>query len=201
MQLLKSATALQPAADGGNQVSDNSAVLQMAIEVDDQSHEEDNGRAHHVTATVYGETLEQGANQPSVDPEGWDELKGDSAYNTENLVRMHLWNGRLGGPGDKKWNLTPGESDFNLHEMSPVETEMQSEVDEGNIVTIDTTVTYGNMEEPLYYYPTHVNLSWASFDGENGDAQNEGELDEDVPALEEEDGEWLPDSSGNESEE
>ena len=45
--------------------------------------------------------------RPSVSPPGWDWLQTKVQKLKGNWVRFHIINQKLGGPGDKKWNLVP----------------------------------------------------------------------------------------------
>lgn len=149
-------------------------VVQRQIYIQDSNWNVSNGRASHVDATVYGETLPAGTNRPTVDPPGWDFL--GTKYKMDNIVRMHLWNGRLGGPGNQTWNLAPGPSDVNLSDMAPEETNAQNALDQGHLLYLETNIAYGHSTDnrvPEYYYPSTIQFEWFSQDG-NGNTVNGG---------------------------
>jgi hypothetical protein len=107
---------------------------------------------------------------------------------------MHLWNGRLGGPGNQRWNLTPGVEEANTA-MGLEEVKAQTQVDNENTVSMDTTVTYGHPGDnttPEYYYPSHITFNWVSQD-DDGDNVDEGSWDSDIPLPTVQDADWDPD--------
>jgi hypothetical protein len=52
---------------------------------------------------------------PSVDPPGWNWLKGNFGSLKGQWVRFHIINGKLGGPGNSTANLVPTTVATNLH--------------------------------------------------------------------------------------
>ena len=97
-------------------------VIQRAIKYDDPVKTLDSGRAGRVEVeNIRGKPYGESHNSPSVAPFGWPELHtaghtlaNPNANNSHyNAVRMHLWNGRLSGPGDQTWNLAPGPAAVN----------------------------------------------------------------------------------------
>ena len=170
----------------------NSDVVQRVINVIHSDHNESDDRASYVEAEVSGYTLPLGSNSPTVDPTGWDEIA--EKYEMDDVYRMHLWNGRLGGPGDETWNLTPGVEEANT-DMALEEVNAQAQVNAGNTVSLDTSVTYGYSDDdtdPDYYYPSHILFNWVSLD-DDGDLMDEGTWDEDIPLPTEKDPDWDPD--------
>lgn len=187
----KIATQLKAVSSG-----DVDGVVQRQIDIHYFGHQEDDGRASHVEATVSGATLEAGANNPSEDPVGWGELAEN--FIMDDVFRMHLWNGRLGGPGDKTWNLTPGLRDVNTS-MADEEVNAQAEVNDGNMVDLWTDVAYGytiDDEDPRYYYPNHISFNWRS-QTDQGDHVDEGSWQSIVPLPDEADMDWDPDNPGD----
>lgn len=169
----------------------SSATIQRQIDVLHEDYQENDGRASHAEAVVFGETLGQGANSPTVDPIGWDEIS--EKFIMDDVYRMHLWNGRLGGPGDETWNLTPGLSDVNT-DMAGEEVNAQAEANSGNIVSLSTDVDYGHSNddnEPEYYYPSHIAFEWNS-QTDDGDDEDDGQWQSHVPLPEVEDMDWDP---------
>lgn len=135
-------------------------------------------RAKTVRAkNIRGETLGAAANSPSVEPFGWSELKtaGHTLANTSghnshyNAVRAHLMNGRLGGPGDEKWNLAPAPAQVNSLMSAGPETAAKNLVDAGHTIWIETTVSYhGNSTTANDFtsvVPNHILMKWGTMDG------------------------------------
>lgn len=134
-------------------------VIQRNIIVHSQNHVESANRAFYVKAEVSGQTLGPGANSPTVDPVGWTSLANE--YVMDDIFRMHLWNGRLGGPGNQTWNLAPGDRDAN-QAMAQQEVLMQGHVNNGRRVELTTNVTYGHNTTPEKYFPTQMQLVWVA---------------------------------------
>jgi hypothetical protein len=126
---------------------------------------------------ISGQTLGAAANSPSVAPFGWAELKaaGHTLANTSgasshyNAVRAHLMNGRLGGPGDEKWNLVPAPAQINSMMSAGPETAAKLLVDAGHSVWIETTVSYyGNSTTATDFtsvVPNRITMLWGTMDG------------------------------------
>ncbi|PZT73344.1 hypothetical protein DNK56_17840 [Streptomyces sp. AC1-42W] len=103
---------------------------------------------------IAGKPLGPSANQPTVDTFGWQELRqaGHTLGNRipgvqnshYNAVRMHLWNGRLGGPGDKTYNLAPGPAVVNSSMSAGPEMSAKNAVEQGETIWLHTWVQYRN---------------------------------------------------------
>jgi hypothetical protein len=130
-------------------------------------------RARTVRAdNIKGDTLGAAANSPSVAPFGWNELKqaGHTLANTSgnnshyNAVRAHLMNGRLGGPGDKDWNLAPAPAQINSQMSAGPETSAKNLVDGGNTIWIETTVGYHSSSTTATDFtaavPNRIDMRW-----------------------------------------
>ena len=145
-------------------------VIQRTITVHSWGKNQDaNGRACNVLAVVSGRTLPQGANSPRVTPPGWNLIRASYKVGTDEttnpMVAMHLWNGRLSGPGDQTWNLAPGLSSDNLGpgSMNDAERAAQTSVDNGNTVSLTSQVTYGRSTDPTtaeFWYPSRWKFAW-----------------------------------------
>ncbi len=119
-----------------------------------------------------GQSLGPAANSPSVSPFGWDELWNAGhtlghrgAHSSHyNAVRMHLWNGRLGGPGNEKWNLAPGPAKVNSMMSAGPETSAKLLVDAGHSVWLHTTLGYlnhsTNANDFTSVVPHRIDMEW-----------------------------------------
>lgn len=127
------------------------AAIQRQMDHDAPVYNFSYGRADKVEiANLRGIPYGPSANPPSVDTWGWPQLaaaghtlKSAAAINTHyNAVRMHLWNGRLGGPGNDWKNLAPGPAQVNSAMSAGPETGVKDAVDLGYTVWLETAVTY-----------------------------------------------------------
>ncbi|MFF7838259.1 DUF4157 domain-containing protein [Streptomyces ossamyceticus] len=161
-----------------------SAVVQRAwksdtMQGDDATWTDSSGRAAGVRVeNVRGTPLDKGANAPSVDPFGWQQLRNaghtlasQSDNKTDyNAVRMHLWNGRLGGPGNTKQNLAPGPADVNGKMSKDPETKAKNLVKSGKRIWLETRLTYqnntGNANDFTSVIPNQITMKY----GEMGKA-------------------------------
>ncbi len=130
-------------------------------------------RAKEVYAeNLRGQSLGAAANSPSVAPFGWNELwdKGHTLGNRGgnsshyNAVRMHLWNGRLGGPGNETWNLAPGPAKVNSMMSAGPEMSAKLLVDAGYAVWLRTKVSYmnnsTNANDFTSVVPNRIDMEW-----------------------------------------
>lgn len=133
----------------------------------------DNDRAGEVLAqNLRGKPLGEAANSPSAQPFGWTNLmaNGHTLANTTgnnshyNAVRMHLWNGRLGGPGDETWNLAPGPAQINSTMSAGPETASKNATASGKATWLRTRVTYqnnsGNANDYTSVVPNYMEMEW-----------------------------------------
>ncbi|WP_055715398.1 hypothetical protein [Streptomyces torulosus] len=140
---------------------------------DDPRFTEDSGRAHIVEVdNLRGRALAEGHNQPSVDPIGWANLRNAGlvkggkmpAHAPYRAVRMHLWNGRLGGPGNKKWNLAPGPAKVNSSMSAQAEDRVKYLVDAGHRVWLRTEVNYSvsPADDTIFssVVPNRISMVW-----------------------------------------
>ncbi len=170
-----------PRAEDAGRISppkhSGSSVVQRAFELCDEAditHTEDH-RAKKVEAkNIRGWPLFAAANSPTLagSPFGWKELNtaGHTLANTSststhyNAVRMHLMNGRLGGPGDKKWNLAPGPAKINSIMSAGPETSAKLLVEAGNSIWLTTEVRYMNNSTNATDFtsvvPNHIDMRW-----------------------------------------
>ncbi|MEV5885799.1 DUF4157 domain-containing protein [Streptomyces sp. NPDC052020] len=121
---------------------------------DDPVFRADHGRAGSVEVhNLHGRPLGAAANSPSVEPLGWTDLKkegytkgapgGEKPVGAPyRAVRMHLFNGRLGGPGNTVLNLAPGPGKLNSQMSAQAEDPAKLLVELGNKVWLRTTVRY-----------------------------------------------------------
>ncbi|MEE1783452.1 hypothetical protein PUR71_11100 [Streptomyces sp. SP17BM10] len=142
---------------------------------DDPRYTGDGNRSGTVTVTgLHGTPLEDGHNQPKAagDPIGWAalvnqglQLGGRMPANAhDNAVRMHLWNGRLGGPGDNPLNLAPGPAQVNSEMSARAETPVKDLVASGYTVDLTTQVGYqrgpGNPLDLATVVPDRIAMRW-----------------------------------------
>lgn len=150
-----------------------SRIVQRAITHDDPEKVESHGRAGKVKVTnISGKPLGLGANSPGVGPFGWNELYDakhtlghpDADRSHYNAVRMHLWSGRLGGPGKKTWNLAPGPAQVNSLMSGGPETKAKDAVAAGRKIWLETAVTYasnsGLANDFASVIPNNISMKW-----------------------------------------
>jgi len=110
------------------------------------------GRAGSVKVeNIRGDTYGEAHNSPSIDDVfGWQQLHaeghtlGNAKSTHYNAVRMHLWNGRLDGPGNETWNLAPGPAKTNSSMSAGPEMAAKLAVDSGKRIWLRTEVFYQN---------------------------------------------------------
>lgn len=161
-------------------------VIQRAVQHDAPNYQQKGGRAGKVSVeNIRGKSLGAGANSPSVDVFGWPELMNDghtlanpNANNSHyNAVRMHLWNGRLGGPGNDPNNLAPGPATTNSSMSAGPETAAKDAVDSGYRIWLETEVWYQNSSGQRNDYtsviPNRMKMEWGymSMSGGRGPAE------------------------------
>lgn len=149
---------------------DQVAQLKMFGNID---HAEKSGRAGVVEAEdVHGSTYGEGHNSPSdqADVFGWDQLHaaghtlGNQNSTHYNAVRMHLFNGRLDGPGNVDWNLAPGPAQINSSMSAGPETAAKNAVDSGKRIWSKTEVWYqnngNNASDFTNVVPNRMKMEW-----------------------------------------
>ncbi|MDX1907182.1 MAG: hypothetical protein SF053_09130 [Bacteroidia bacterium] len=146
--------------------------VQRVINIHHQEYQQNAGRASKVEAQISGQTYGLNHNRPTVDPAGWDMLRQAYVMDSQQNIgmRLHLWNGRMGGPGNQQWNLTPCLTDINTA-MAQEEVRAQQAVNRGETVNIKTDVSYGHSHDhnhASFYYPSHISFNWDTIDA-NGD--------------------------------
>ncbi|SHH85138.1 hypothetical protein [Streptomyces sp. 3214.6] len=140
---------------------------------DDPRVTEDSGRAHIVEVdNLRGRTLGEGHNQPTVEPIGWANLRnaglvkggGMPAHAPYRAVRMHLWNGRLGGLGNRKWNLAPGPAKVNSLMSAQAEDPVKDLINSNHRVRLRTEVNYlvspANDTDFSSVVPNRISMVW-----------------------------------------
>jgi Domain of unknown function (DUF4157) len=146
-------------------------VIQRTIAFGAVAYAEKSGRAGSVEVeNIEGKPLGAGANAPSVNVFGWPELWAAGhtlgAINTThyNAVRMHLWNGRLGGPGNQAWNLAPGPAQINSSMSAGPETASKDAVSAGHKIWLKTEVWYqsssGLANDFTSVIPNRMKMEW-----------------------------------------
>lgn len=158
-------------------------VIQRAVQHDAPAYTDKGGRAGAVRVeNIRGSSLDAGANAPSVDVFGWPELKAaghtlanPGANNSHyNAVRMHLWNGRLGGPGGDARNLAPGPAQTNSSMSAGPETASKGAVDGGLRIWLETEVWYqhstGNAHDFTSVIPNRMRMQWGYMEKPDGSA-------------------------------
>lgn len=128
----------------------------------------------NLDGTPYG----AGANAPSVDVFGWQQLMaaGHTHANVNsthyNAVRMHLWNGRLGGPGNDWRNLAPGPQQINSSMSAGPETASKDAVSAGDTIWLKTEVWYhsnsGLQTDFQSVIPNRMKMEWGYMLGTGG---------------------------------
>lgn len=134
-----------------------------------------NGRAGRVSVNnIRGKPLGEAANSPTpgTRPIGWDELynAGHTHANPNankshyNAVKMHLMNGRLGGPGTNVNNLAPGPASINSSMSAGPEKAAKAAVSAGKFIWLETSVTYQNntvnANDFTSVVPNSMTMSW-----------------------------------------
>lgn len=118
-----------------------------------------NGRASSIVATNLSlaaghTTVPSGAsNSPGVDPPSFNVLRSWGLTHPQgapNYVRMHLLNGRLGGPGNTTANLAPGSASLNSNHSMHFE--------EPAIQVLNAGGTINNYTVRVAYNPPSANL-------------------------------------------
>ncbi|NEY33737.1 DUF4157 domain-containing protein [Streptomyces sp. PRKS01-65] len=143
---------------------------------DDPVFQADHGRAGSVEVrNLHGKPLGAAANSPSVEPIGWAQLRqegytkmapgGEKPVGAPyRAVRMHLFNGRLGGPGDNVLNLAPGPGKLNSQMSAQAEDPVKLLVELGNKVWLRTTVGYQdnntNAANFASVVPNQITMEW-----------------------------------------
>jgi hypothetical protein len=155
---------------------------------DDPVFQANNGRAGSVEVhNLHGRPLGPAANSPSVEPVGWPQLRqegytkgapgGEKPVGAPyRAVRMHLFNGRLGGPGNNVLNLAPGPGKLNSQMSAQAEDPAKLLVELGHQVWLRTTVRYQqnnsvNAADFASVVPNHITMEWGvennpAFDGQ-----------------------------------
>ena len=132
------------------------------------------GRATKVAVeNIRGESYAEGHNSPNAkNVYGWQQLHaaghtlGNTGDNNShyNAVRMHLWNGRLDGPGNKEWNLAPGPAWVNSSMSAGPEMAAKLAVDAGFWIWLDTRVSYAssnnNANDFKNVIPNRMQMQW-----------------------------------------
>lgn len=147
----------------------------------------DSNRAGEVRAqNLHGQPLGLAANSPTpgAQPFGWGALiqaghtlanENSSGY---NAVRMHLWNGRLGGPGDEVWNLAPGPAIINSAMSAGPEMASKNATAQGFYTWLRTKVTYQNgpvnANDFTSVIPNHIEMEWGYMDPPNAPGKVRG---------------------------
>ena len=151
--------------------------VQRAYELNWRREKDVDVTQDHRAKEVYVENLRgvplgAAANSPSASPFGWDKLwdKGHTLGNRGgnsshyNAVRMHLWNGRLGGPGNETWNLAPGPAKVNSMMSAGPEMSAKLLVEAGHTVWLRTTVGYmndsTNANDFTSVVPNRIDMEW-----------------------------------------
>lgn len=164
---------------GGFQAS--KGPIQREISHDTSNIVGNKGRAGLVEVeNLRGKELGKGANSPSVEPIGWNELRsaGHTLANKQlnnshyNAVRMHLWNGRLGGPGGDVLNLAPGPAQVNSAMSAGPETGAKNLVEAGHAIWLSTRVTYQsdtvNASDFSSVIPNHIHMEFGPMVSSSG---------------------------------
>lgn len=187
-------TAVQRmSASGGSLPSVQRRWKQDTMSGDDPQYTADSDRAGTVEVhNLEGTPLGPGTNDPSVEPMGWKELTAakltknphgaeEPAGNPYRAVRMHLFNGRLGGPGNDVRNLAPGPGQMNSAMSGDPETKVKNLVRRKYKVWLKTTVKYlhnnVNGADFTSVIPDHIAMSW----GIEGDASADGSWSKQIP--------------------
>lgn len=196
-----SGAALSPLARlqrlAGNRAVSDALAVQRAYQLmpnkeRDVTYTFDGHRAVKAEArNVRGQSLGPAANSPTASPFGWQELRnaghtlasGLDHSSHYNAVRMHLINGRLGGPGDDKRNLVPGPAKINSMMSAYPETLAKGLVDAGNSVWLRTEVTYQgnstNAHDFTSVVANRIKMEW----GVEGHAGTSWETDIELPVA------------------
>jgi Domain of unknown function (DUF4157) len=152
-----------------------SDIVQRSIDHDAPAYTANSGRAGSVEVTnIRGKPLGPSANAPPQNQYvfGWQQLHAaehtlahpSTTRSHYNAVRMHLWNGRLGGPGNDDRNLAPGPALVNSSMSAGPETASKDAVSAGYRIWLKTTVTYQNnpgvATDFTCVVPNNMTMSW-----------------------------------------
>ena len=185
LQMLADASPHTRALQSLQKMANNSATtLQRAIQSDQPKYTPDNGRAGQVDVeNIQGKPYGEAHNSPSVSTFGWPQLllAGHTlgAINSThyNAVRMHLWNGRLDGPGNDWRNLAPGPAKINSSMSAGPESASKYAVETGKKIWLSTGVEYQNDSGQANDYtsvvPNRMWMEWGYMDptGQRGPAR------------------------------
>ncbi len=149
---------------------------------------------------VLGKNANSPKKQVEMDMAGWREMSEAFEWNNQEcsdyVVKMHLWNGRLGGPGNDARNLVPGKNTENTEMARNIEKHMQRHFKNPacHEMEITSTVKYGHSNDqknPLYNYPSRIVVKWTSYD-KKGKAVSHlsNEKSQELSSPEEKDGEY-----------
>lgn len=171
-----SGAPVQRAAAGGSGLPVIQRWTDGTMSGDDPVFQADNGRAGSVEVhNLQGRPLGAAANSPSVEPVGWAQLRqegytkmapgGEKPVGAPyRAVRMHLFNGRLGGPGHNVLNLAPGPGKLNSQMSAQAEDPAKLLVELGYKVWLRTTVRYQdnntNGANFASVVPNHITMEW-----------------------------------------
>jgi hypothetical protein len=105
----------------------------------------------------------QDGGRPSVSPPGWDWLQTKVEKLKGNWVRFHIINQKLGGPGNKTWNLVPTSvqvnNTFNRRIEEPAK---KSALTDKEWTYVDVELEYDdNWPAPI---PKTIDAEWGSWD-------------------------------------
>ncbi|HEY9422101.1 MAG TPA: hypothetical protein VIW92_11860, partial [Thermoanaerobaculia bacterium] len=101
--------------------------------------------------------------RPSVSPPGWDWLQTKVQKLKGNWVRFHIINQKLGGPGNRTWNLVPTSvavnNTFNREIEEPAKTSANTN---DHWTYVDVALQYDNgWPAPI---PKKINAEWGDWD-------------------------------------
>jgi hypothetical protein len=164
-----------------------SGVIQRVVNHDAPNYTPKNGRAGSVEVeNIWGTPYGPSANSPSIDVFGWPELytaghtlANPNANNSHyNAVRMHLWNGRLAGPGDDAKNLAPGPATINSSMSAGPETSAKDAVANKGTIWLKTEVWYQNStgvaNDFTSVVPNRMKMDWGYMLATNGKLAKNG---------------------------
>lgn len=104
--------------------------------------------------------------RPSVSPPGWDWLQSKVQKLKGNWVRFHIINQKLGGPGNKKWNLVPTSVQVNNTFNRVIEEPAKdSALIDKEWTYVDVELEYDqNWPAPI---PKKIRAEWGDWDDNN----------------------------------
>lgn len=121
-----------------------------------------NGRADKVVADPLTKKTDgrYNAGRPSVDPSGWTTHIETIPNYDAVYVRLHILSEKLGGPGNKVWNLTAGRKIENTNMESQAETPAHNLIKQNKVLWYESEITGYRQNEPFTDFATGIRVKY-----------------------------------------